>query len=128
VAKEWGAKGLAYIVYGGRRRGALTDREVPVEQELAAFGCPAGSTVLSAPATPSWWRASSAGMRLHVARELGLQSPTENVFHWVIDFPLFERDEDTGQWTFLHHPFTRRSRATRTSRATRARRRASTTT
>jgi aspartyl-tRNA synthetase len=29
-----------------------------------------------------------------------------NAFHWVIDFPLFERDEDTGQWTFLHHPFT----------------------
>jgi aspartyl-tRNA synthetase len=24
----------------------------------------------------------------------------------VIDFPLFERDEDTGNWTFLHHPFT----------------------
>ena len=24
----------------------------------------------------------------------------------MIDFPLFERDEDTGQWTFVHHPFT----------------------
>jgi aspartyl-tRNA synthetase len=24
----------------------------------------------------------------------------------VIDFPLFERDEDTGGWTFMHHPFT----------------------
>ena len=24
----------------------------------------------------------------------------------MIDFPLFERDEDTGKWTFLHHPFT----------------------
>jgi aspartyl-tRNA synthetase len=30
----------------------------------------------------------------------------EELFHWIVDFPLFERDEDTGQWTFLHHPFT----------------------
>ena len=45
------------------------------------------------------------GLRLHVARELGL-AEERDVFHWVVDFPLFERDEDTGQWTFLHHPFT----------------------
>jgi aspartyl-tRNA synthetase len=46
------------------------------------------------------------GLRLHVARELGLGDSGAHVFHWVIDFPLFQRDEDTGQWTFLHHPFT----------------------
>jgi len=37
---------------------------------------------------------------------LGLADPDAEVFHWVIDFPLFQRDEDTGHWTFLHHPFT----------------------
>jgi aspartyl-tRNA synthetase len=46
------------------------------------------------------------GLRLHVARELELAEPGAEVFHWVIDFPLFELDEDTGHWTFLHHPFT----------------------
>ena len=45
-------------------------------------------------------------LRLHLGRELGLSRVDEDVFHWVIDFPLFERDEDTGNWTFLHHPFT----------------------
>ena len=45
------------------------------------------------------------GLRIHLDRELGLASD-EDLFHWVIDFPLFERDEETGNWTFLHHPFT----------------------
>ena len=45
-------------------------------------------------------------LRLHLGRELGLIDPALDVFHWVIDFPLFEQDEDSGQWTFLHHPFT----------------------
>jgi aspartyl-tRNA synthetase len=46
------------------------------------------------------------GLRSHLARELDLAQTGADVFHWVIDFPLFERDPDTGNWTFLHHPFT----------------------
>jgi aspartyl-tRNA synthetase len=45
-------------------------------------------------------------LRTHLGRELDLAETGAEVFHWVIDFPLFERDEDGGQWTFLHHPFT----------------------
>jgi len=43
---------------------------------------------------------------VHLGRELGLAEGTSDAFHWVTDFPLFERDEDTGGWTFMHHPFT----------------------
>jgi aspartyl-tRNA synthetase len=46
------------------------------------------------------------GLRVHLGRELELASPDANAFHWVIDFPLFEQDEDSGRWTFMHHPFT----------------------
>jgi len=46
------------------------------------------------------------GLRTHLGRELELAETGAEVFHWVLDFPLFERDEDTGNWTFLHHPFT----------------------
>jgi len=44
-------------------------------------------------------------LRLHLARELDL-IPDTDVFHWVVDFPLFKHDEETGDWTFMHHPFT----------------------
>ncbi len=105
VAKEWGAKGLAYIVHGadGEARSPIT--KFLSEKELAAFAAAPGSTVLFGAGDPATVARVLGGMRLHVARELGLAGE-EDVFHWVIDFPLFERDEDTGNWTFLHHPFT----------------------
>ena len=46
------------------------------------------------------------GLRTHLGRELGLADTGEENFSWVIDFPLFQHDEETGRWTFMHHPFT----------------------
>jgi aspartyl-tRNA synthetase len=46
------------------------------------------------------------GLRTHLARELDLADPDRNEFLWTIDFPLFEQDEESGRWTFVHHPFT----------------------
>ena len=104
IAKEWGAKGLAYLVYDG------DDVRSPIakflsEAELDAFRSEPGSTVLFAAGDEATVARVLGGMRTHLGRELELASNAE-LFHWVIDFPLFERDEDTGNWTFLHHPFT----------------------
>ncbi len=105
-AKEWGAKGLAYLVRG-------TDGEVrsPIakflsESEIDAFAAPAGSTVLFvADELPVVERVLGA-LRLHLGRELGLVDETRDALHWILDFPLFQLDEDSGRWTFVHHPFT----------------------
>ena len=45
-------------------------------------------------------------LRCHLARRLDLIK--ENVFEfvWVVDAPLFEKDEETGKLTYVHHPFT----------------------
>ena len=48
---------------------------------------------------------------LHVVRTQLVQRPeavrtTEHAFTWVVDFPLFEQDSETGDWIFTHHPFT----------------------
>ncbi len=106
VAKEWGAKGLAYVVHGQDGEWRSPIAKFLSERELTTFAAPAGSTVLFAAGEPALVARVLGGLRLHVARELELADAGAEVFHWVIDFPLFQRDEDTGNWTFLHHPFT----------------------
>jgi aspartyl-tRNA synthetase len=106
IAKEWGAKGLAYLVHdeSGETRSPIA--KFLSETELAAFAAEPGTTVLFAAGEEALVARVLGGLRTHLGRELDLAETGAEVFHWVIDFPLFERDEDTGNWTFLHHPFT----------------------
>jgi aspartyl-tRNA synthetase len=107
LAKEWGGKGLAYLVF---------DEEGEVRSPIAKFLAgevieavrpeqPA-STVLFAADEPLLVARVLSAVRNHLGRELGLIDETRDEFLWVSDFPLFERDEETGRWTFSHHPFT----------------------
>jgi aspartyl-tRNA synthetase len=105
-AKEWGAKGLAYVVVdeSGEVRSPIA--KFLSEQELSAFGAQPGSTALFvADTTPMVERVLGA-LRLHLGAELGLIDVSQDALLWVLDFPLFLKDEETGRWTFVHHPFT----------------------
>ena len=106
LAKEWGAKGLAYIVVDESGEVRSPVAKFLSEQELAAFSADPGSTLLFGAGDEAAVARVLGLLRLHLGRELGLIDTERNDFHWVLDFPLFEQDEDTGQWTFLHHPFT----------------------
>jgi aspartyl-tRNA synthetase len=105
-AKEWGAKGLAYLVVdeSGEVRSPIA--KFLSEQELAAFAAPAGSTVLFVADSPAVAERVLGALRTHLGDELELIDANRDEFLWVLDFPLFERDEETGAWTFVHHPFT----------------------
>jgi aspartyl-tRNA synthetase len=106
IAKEWGGKGLAYLVHdeSGEVRSPIA--KFLSESELAACSAPPGSTVLFAADTPTIAGRVLGGLRIHLADELRLIDETRDELLWVLDFPLFQHDEDTGQWTFVHHPFT----------------------
>jgi aspartyl-tRNA synthetase len=105
LAKEWGAKGLAYLVNdGGEVRSPIA--KFLSEAELAALSPEPGSTALFAAADEATVSRVLGGLRTHLGRELELADPQRNEFLWTIDFPLFERDEESGQWTYVHHPFT----------------------
>jgi aspartyl-tRNA synthetase len=106
VAKEWGAKGLAYLVTDDEGEVRSPIAKFLSEAELSAFqGEPGTTTLFAAGDEPTVGRVLG-GLRTHLGRELDLAAPAAEAFHWIVDFPLFGRDEDTGHWTFLHHPFT----------------------
>jgi aspartyl-tRNA synthetase len=107
VAKEWGAKGLAYIV--GAEDGELRSPIVKFlsQDVLAALTVQPGETLLFA---ADQWAATSrvlSALRLQLGRELGLVDEGAFTFLWVTDFPMFEWDEDEKRWSAVHHPFTR---------------------
>ncbi len=106
LAKEWGAKGLAYVVVdeSGEVRSPIAKFLSPAE--LKAVEAPPGSTVLFGAGSDAAVLRVLGLLRLHLGRELDLIDPELDVFHWVLDFPLFEQDEETGAWTFMHHAFT----------------------
>ncbi|MGH3035920.1 MAG: aspartate--tRNA ligase [Gaiellaceae bacterium] len=107
MAKEWGAKGLAYLVFDEEGEVRSPIAKFLAEEELAHFRSEPGSTVLFAADEPATVARVLGSLRLHLGRELGLVQEDAWRFVWIIDFPLFERDEEEGRWKAVHHPFTR---------------------
>ncbi len=106
IAKEWGAKGLAYLVVGADGEVRSPIAKFLSKAELDAVGAPAGSTVLFAADEKAAVERVLGALRLHLGRELDLVDESREAFHWILDFPMFQLDDETGRWTFVHHPFT----------------------
>src|SRR5919106_302700 len=105
VAKEWGAKGLAYLVYDEEGEVRSPIAKFLSEDELAAFRADPSSTVLFAADTEQTVSRVLGGLRAHLGRELELADTSRDAIFWVIDFPLFEWSEEDERWTFSHHMF-----------------------
>jgi len=107
LAKQWGAKGLAYLVHdeSGEVRSPIA--KFLSGPELETFRAEPGSTVLFAADEPETVARVLGALRLHLGQELGLVDESAWRPLWLTDFPMFERDEDEGRWTAVHHPFTR---------------------
>ncbi len=106
IAKEWGAKGLAYLVVDDTGEVRSPIAKFLSGAELDAFRADPGSTVLFAADEEASVERVLGGLRTHLERELELADVTQDALLWILDFPLFKRDEDTGNRTFMHHPFT----------------------
>jgi aspartyl-tRNA synthetase len=106
MAKSWGAKGLAYIVFRADGEVSSPIAKFLSPQILEAVGEP-GTTALFAADEPRMASKVLGLLRLHLGRELGLVDESRWEFLWVTDMPLLAWDEEHERWTAEHHPFTR---------------------
>jgi aspartyl-tRNA synthetase len=107
VAKEWGAKGLAYLVHGADGEVRSPIAKFLSEAELAGLRGEPGTTTLFAAAERPLTSRVLGALRLHLGRELGLIDENRFDFLWIEEFPMFEWHEEEGRWGAVHHPFTR---------------------
>jgi len=106
-AKEWGAKGLAYLVFDQEGEVRSPIAKFLSEDELEAFRSESATTALFVADEPAKVARVLGALRLHLGRELELIDRDAWRFLWVTDFPLLEWDEEDRRWTAVHHPFTR---------------------
>jgi aspartyl-tRNA synthetase len=98
--------GLLYGKVGAPWSGPLAKLSEAEQASIAAAaGATEGDLVLLGAGTVNAVNAGLGKLRVAVARELGL-IPPGFAFTWVVDFPCFEKDEESGRWMAVHHPFT----------------------
>jgi aspartyl-tRNA synthetase len=111
--KTLGAKGLAWIKVNERAKGA-EGLQSPIVKNLHAralaeilgrSGAADGDLIFFAADKAAVANACLGALRQRVGHERGLAEKGWRPL-WVVDFPMFELDEDTGQWKARHHPFT----------------------
>jgi len=80
------------------------------EEKLKAIAAAAnakpGDLILILAGAEEKTRKSASDLRMYMAERLGLRQPDEFKLLWVLDFPLFEYDEEGNRWVARHHPFT----------------------
>ncbi len=109
TAKSFGASGLIYIAYAADGWKASIQKlldDATVERVRALCEAETGDAILLIAGSRGLASDVAGKLRLHVGDRLGLRDPQTFVFCWVVGFPLFERDVDTGAIAPTHHPFT----------------------
>lgn len=76
------------------------------QQLLQRFDAKDGDLLLFVADTEATANKALAPLRCRVARDLELYDPNTFEFVWIVDFPLFEWNEDEKRYDSLHHPFT----------------------
>ncbi len=109
-AKDFGAKGLAYVAIqeDGTIKSSFAKfmSEEEMEALVKAMDGENGDLLLFAADKNQVVWDVLGNLRLEIARQLELLDKNEYKFLWITEFPLLEWNEEAGRYTAMHHPFT----------------------
>lgn len=106
--KHYGAKGLITIKYEGNEITSSISKffsEDEMKSIMDRFGAKSGDMVFIVSDAPKVTYDSLGFLRRRIAGMMGLLDDNQYNFLWVVDFPMFEEDEE-GNLSAMHHPFT----------------------
>jgi aspartyl-tRNA synthetase len=111
-AQQQGLPGMGYIFWrdgdnGVEAAGPLAknigpERTEAIRQQL---GLGVGDAAFFLGGKPSAFEAVAGRARTVIGEELGLTEKDRFAFAWIVDFPMYEKDEETGEIDFSHNPF-----------------------
>ena len=105
-----GAKGLIYIRYNedGTLKSSIDKffSEEDLKKIAEMFNAQKGDLILILSGEKRKTQKALCELRLEVGERLGYRNKQEFAPLWVVDFPLFEWDEDVQRYFAMHHPFT----------------------
>lgn len=104
-----GAKGLAYVRWVEDKPScsfAKFLKEGELDSILEYIGAEKGDTVLIVADKDRVTLPTLGALRLEVAKKLDIIPKDTFKFLWIVDFPFFEYDDESGEWVAMHHPFT----------------------
>ena len=107
--KHFGAKGLVWIKIGEAETTSSVSKFFTPEKmkEITdVFSGKAGDLILIVADSAKVVFDSLGFLRRDIAGKLGLLNDKQFNLLWVVDFPLFEQDAETGEYSAMHHPFT----------------------
>lgn len=108
AAKVYKAKGLAWAKVNekGELEGGISKFLTDISGKVISYTQAKEGDMLLFVADNWKTTCSSLGaVRVKLAKDLGLIDTTKFAFCWIIDFPLFEYNEDRGHWEAAHHMF-----------------------
>lgn len=106
--KQYGAKGLAFFrVKDGELDSPIAKFFSAAHQQalIARLGARPGDLLFCVADTFKVSSAALSALRNRLGKELNLYDPTELKIAWVLDFPMFQWNDDEKRWDAEHHPF-----------------------
>ncbi|NQT59036.1 MAG: aspartate--tRNA ligase [Bacteroidetes bacterium] len=107
AAKIYGAKGLAWVkvTEAGMEGGITKFIEDQADEIISYMDAEPGDLLLMVADKWSVCCNSLGAVRSKLGKDLGLIDPAKFVFCWIIDFPLFEYNDNENRWEAAHHMF-----------------------